>query len=81
MKESAVFTFRYQRNGNHAMEPSTVGHIILRMALERYCKQLWVEARNTMPNCEIFFQVFSETIHTNLKIFSQYGLRMCISIL
>ena len=34
MKESAVFTFCYQRNGNHAMEPLTVGHIILRVALE-----------------------------------------------
>ena len=28
-----------------------------------------VEARNSMPNCEIYFPVFSETIHTNLKIF------------
>ena len=30
-----------------------------------------------MPNCEIHFQIFSETIYTNLKIFSQHGLRKC----
>ena len=40
-------------------------------------KQLRVEARNSMPNCEIYFPIFSETIHTNLKIFSQHDLRKC----
>ena len=25
-----------------------------------------------MPNCEIYFPIFSETIHTNLIIFSQH---------
>ena len=30
-----------------------------------------------MPNCEIYFQILSETIYTNLKIFSQHGLRKC----
>ena len=28
MEESALFTFPYQTYGNHAMEPSTVSHII-----------------------------------------------------
>ena len=83
MEESVVFTFPYQTNRNHGTEQSTVGHIILRTALERYfrfywnCKQLRVEARNSMPNCEIYFPIFFETIHTNLKIFSQQGLGKC----
>ena len=29
-EESVIFTFPYQTNGNHAMELSTVGHVILR---------------------------------------------------
>ena len=47
----------------------------LRTALEKYfrfqlnCKQLRIEARNSMPNSEIYFPIFSETIHTILKIF------------
>ena len=36
VEESIVFTFPYQTNGNHATEPSTVGNVILRTALERY---------------------------------------------
>ena len=28
MEESVVFTFSYQANGNHATEPSRVGHVI-----------------------------------------------------
>ena len=82
-EESVVFTFPYQTNGNHATELSTVGHVILRTALKRYfrfprnCKQLRVEASNSMPNWEIYFPIFSETIHTNLKMFSQHDLRKC----
>ena len=55
----------------------------LRMALEKYfrfhwnCKQLRVEARNSMSNCEIYFPIFSETIHTIVKIFSEHGLWKC----
>ena len=47
----------------------------LRMALEKYfrfqwnCKQLWIEARNSMENSEISFPIFSETIPTILKYF------------
>ena len=83
VEESVVFTFPYQTNGNHATKPSTVGHVILRTVLGRYlqfqwnCKQLQVEVRNSMPNYEIYFPIFSETVHTNLKIFSQNGLRKC----
>ena len=53
----------------------------LRAALEKYfrfqwnCKQLRIEARNSMANSEIYFPIFSETIHTILKIFSQHNLR------
>ena len=55
----------------------------LRTALERYFrfhlnyKRLRVEVRKSMPNCEIYFSIFSETIHTILKIFSQHSLRKC----
>ena len=43
----------------------------LRAALERYWnyKQLQVQARNSMSNCEIYFLLVSETKHTILKIF------------
>ena len=50
VEETVIFTFPYQTNGNHATEPSTVGHVILTTALERYfrfdwnCKQLQVES-------------------------------------
>ena len=53
----------------------------LRTALEKYfrfqsnCKQLRIEARDRMANCEIYFPIFSETIHTMSKIFSQHDLR------
>ena len=53
----------------------------LRTALEKYfrfqwnCKQLRIEARNSMENSEIYFPIFSETIHTVLKIFLQHDLR------
>ena len=52
----------------------------LRTALEKYfrfqwnCK-LWIEVRNSVANSEIYFSIFSETIHTILKIFSQHDLR------
>ena len=48
----------------------------LRTALQKYfwfqwnCKQLRTEARNSMANSEIYFPIFSETMHTILKIFS-----------
>ena len=48
----------------------------LRKALEKYFrvhwnyKQLRVEERNSMPNCEVYFPLFSQTIHTISKIFS-----------
>ena len=80
-RNQSYFTFPYQTNGNHATKSWTVGQVILRTALERYfrfhwnCKQLWVEARNSMPNYEIYFPIFSETIYTSLKIFSQHVLR------
>ena len=81
---SYVFAFPYQTNGNHATEPSTVGHVILRMALERYfrfywnCKQLRVQGRKSVWNCEINFPIFSEPMHTILKTFSQHDLKKCI---
>ena len=53
----------------------------LRKAMEKYfqfqwnCQQLRIEARDSMANSEIYFTIFSETIHTILKIFSQHNLR------
>ena len=50
----------------------------VRTALEKYfpfhwnCKQLQIEARNSMVNSEIYFPNFSETIHTILlKLYIQ----------
>ena len=53
----------------------------LRTALEKYfrfqwnCKQLRIETKNSMANSEIYFPIFSETMHTILKIISQHDLR------
>ena len=53
----------------------------LRTALEKYfqfhwnCKQLRIEATNSVANWDIYFPIFSETVHTGLKIFSQRDLR------
>ena len=76
-----VFAFRYQTNGYHATKLSTAGHVIIRAALKRYfrfawnCKQLRADARSSIPDCEIYFPLFSETIHTTLEIFLQHHLR------
>ena len=43
----------------------------LRTALEKYFQFQWYSETNP----EIFFPIFSETIHTILKIFSQHDLR------
>ena len=54
----------------------------LRTALEKYfrfqwnCKQLRIEARNSMANSEIYFPIFSETIHTIWKYFHNMILGM-----
>ena len=57
----------------------------LRTALERYFRfhrnykqfrvEAYVKCRNSMSNFEIYFPLFSEAIHTILKIFSQHGFR------
>ena len=53
----------------------------LRTALEKYfrfqwnCKQLWIGARNSMANSEIYFPIFPEVINTILKTFSQHDLK------
>ena len=53
----------------------------LRTALEKYfwfkwnCKQLRIKARDSIANSEFHFQIFSKTILTILKIFSQHDLR------
>ena len=86
VEESVAFTFLYQTNENHATEPSKVGHVILRTALERYfrfhcnCKQLLVEARNSMPNCEIYFSIFSETIIKIWKYFHSMVLEVQVEV-
>ena len=57
----------HQTSGNHARDPSTVGHIIS----EQHWKSAFdfTEIVNSMSNCEIYFPIFSENIHTILKIF------------
>ena len=53
----------------------------LRTALKKYfrfqwnCEQLRIEARNSMANSEFYSPIFSETIHTIVKIFSRHDLR------
>ena len=53
----------------------------LRTSLEKYfrfqwnCKQLRIEARNSMANSKIYFPIFSEAVHIILKIISQHDLR------
>ena len=69
-----IICISYQTNGNHAIEPKTVGHIIS----ERHWKSTFdfseiyklrvEEARSSITNCEIYSPIFSETIHTILKI-------------
>ena len=54
VEEAIVFTFPYQTNGNHATEPSTVGNVILRTALERYL--------------QIFRLVFQFSLKLDIKI-------------
>ena len=64
-------------------EPKTIGHVISErhwkstFDFSKIVNKLRVEASSTKPNCEIYFPIFSETIHTILKIFSQHGLRKC----
>ena len=54
-----------------------------RMTLEKYfdfsetVNKLGVEVRGSITNCEIYYPIFSGTIHIILKIFSQHGLRKC----
>ena len=54
----------------------------LRTALEKYfwfqwnSKELRIEARNSMANSEIYFPIFSETIHTIWKYFHNMILGM-----
>ena len=63
---------------NLSLSEKTVSHVISewhwKSTFDFNCKQLLVEARNSMSNYETYFPLFSETVHTVLKIFSQYGL-------
>ena len=75
MEESVIFTFPYETKRNHVTEPSAVGHVISERHWKKTfnfienCKQIQIEARNSMPNCDIYFQVYSETIQTFWKYF------------
>ena len=50
-------------------------------ALEKYfrfhwnCKQLRIEAKNSIANSDTYFPILSETVDKILKIFSQHNLR------
>ena len=82
MEKSVVFTFPYQTNGKHAKEPYIVGHVISEwhwkstFDFSEIVNKLWVEARSSIADHENF-PIFSETIHTILKIFSRHDLMKC----
>ena len=73
VEESVIFTLPYQTNRNHARELSTVGHVIS----ERHWKSTFdfteivnnsrLKQGTVCQICEIYFPLFSETIHTNFK--------------
>ena len=71
MEESVVFTLPYQTNGNHAAEPSTVGHVILRTALER-----------TFDFTEIVnkYGLKQGTVRQIVRFISQFSLKLYIQI-
>ena len=50
-------------------------HLIYKFNFSETVNKLRVEARNSIANREIYFPIFSKTVHTTLKIFSQHGLR------
>ena len=85
-EESVVLTFTYQTNKQMETMPQIhqqsatlfqCGTGKSTFDFTEICKQLQVEVRNSMSNCEIYFLIFSENMHKILKIFSQYGLRKC----
>ena len=73
MDESVVFTFPYQTYGKHATER----HWQSAFDFREIVNKLLVKARSSIANCEIYFPIFSESIHKTLKIFSQHDLRKC----
>ena len=81
MLEQVVPITRSQPNGNHATELSTFGHVNSELrwkgTFNLNCKQLRIEATNTLSQFEICFPPFSETTHTILKKISQRILMQC----
>ena len=69
MDESVAFTFPFQTNGNHATEPSTVSHVILR--------------KGTFYFTEIVnnYRLKRGTVCQILRFISQFSLKLNIQIL
>ena len=86
VEESVIFTFPYETKRNHVTEPSAVGHVISERHWKKTfnfienCKQIQIEARNSMPNCGIYFQVYSETIQTFENIFIAWSQELQIEV-
>ena len=68
----------YQTNWNHATEPQTLCHVISEphwksnFDFSEIVNKLRIEARSRIANCEIYFPIFSETIHFAFKEISDY---------
>ena len=62
MEESVVFIFLYKTNRNYATKKYFL--------VPWNCKQIRDGARNSMSNQEIYFSLFSKTMHTILSIFT-----------
>ena len=83
LREGISLYLSYQTNGNYATVPQIVGHVIWELhwkstfSFSEIVNKLRVEVRSSITNCEIYFPIFSEAMHTILKIFSQDGLRKC----
>ena len=71
MEASVIFNFPYQTNGNHATEPSTVSHIKLRTALERY-----FQFHRIVNN----YRLRQGTVYDLVKLFSQFFLKLYTQI-
>ena len=78
-----LFIFPYQTNGNHATELSTVGHVISEphwkstFDFTEIVNNYGLKRGTVRQIVRYISQSLKLYIHTNLKIFSQNGLRKC----
>ena len=81
LEESVVFTFPHQTNGNYVTESKTVGHVISERHWEstfdvgEIVNNYGLERGTAWKILRFILPIFSETINTILKIFSQHDFR------